>query len=575
MLVRTRCCLHILIAVVRNCPERLDISLAALVHAAPKHPDAAQALHMLSELSVWFAMRVRDALAAAQVMPDLALHLTLHTVRDVLDFCSASLRTDCTWLRVHFQANQERENTPAARVRGLLLHALDDLQTPSPGSTRRLAPLLHLLSGVCGMWGLRLSAGSSQRVLEAITAHAPLSEAVSEQGLCFLLVCEGMCRIAPPKAVRDCLLALLRSGSHALVLLVAVRFVAQSLALNASWAKRAARVPVSIHSDSLTQLGSAMREALPEDVLVAQALQTTPVAQLNADMEGSGADAAALAMHELMRAHVFVRHGKRNVREWLVAQLGAVSTPLHPCLADFVSTFVTDCTSPPPSAALEPVEAEAVLQLARSPNAAVRLVGALLVLQHNAASRVASTNKAGAQPYARPVVEAFSLRRLLALAQPELPLGRGAGASVAAAVTALCIAHHPELLMEELWLVSREQPLVAAWLLDDPAASGWAIAPLRARLEALARRPDLDLLADAPAIIGDTLPQLVADPENTAGEQVVFAAIWRRIHRLDPMAASLAFVSALRLHQNDPLSSAVLLDDALRVLRVQPAVLKW
>jgi hypothetical protein len=43
LLARTRC-LSILLSVARNCPERLDVVVAALVAAAPKHPDAAQAL---------------------------------------------------------------------------------------------------------------------------------------------------------------------------------------------------------------------------------------------------------------------------------------------------------------------------------------------------------------------------------------------------------------------------------------------------------------------------------------------------------------------------------------------------
>jgi uncharacterized protein YjeT (DUF2065 family) len=230
----------------------------------------------------------------AQVLPDLTLHLTIQSVRDVFDFCSASLRTECSWLRQHFIAHQEKENTPAARVRGFLLHALEELQPqqqpPEGVSVSRLAQLLRLFCGVCGMWGLRVSAGSSGRVLAAIEAHCMRSHHVAQQGLCFLLVCEGLCKIASPQAVSATIAALMNSSAKSLAILIGVRFNAKNLSLNASWAKLGVGLPVSIHSDSMQQLGNVWRQLYAEPLLAEFALTMDPVVDLR---EGMGPEDAA------------------------------------------------------------------------------------------------------------------------------------------------------------------------------------------------------------------------------------------------------------------------------------------
>lgn len=85
----------------------------------------------------------------------------------------------------------------------MLLHAVEDPEFVQ--SPRRLGQLLQLLNGVCGVWGLRVSAGSAQRVLAAVSSKALVHPLVAEQGLCFLLVGEGLARLLPPQVLQDCL----------------------------------------------------------------------------------------------------------------------------------------------------------------------------------------------------------------------------------------------------------------------------------------------------------------------------------------------------------------------------------
>lgn len=484
--------------------------------ASTKYPDAAQALHRIAEHSAWCAIRIRDALYDAKVAAELVLHLTLYSVKDVIDFCTASLRHECSWLRLQFQANQEKENAPAANMRGFLLHAMDDHAQQTP---QRLAQLLHLCSGICGMWGLRLSQGSSERILAAITAHCVASPQVALYGLCFLLVCEGLCKLASSKTVSDCVLALLRSKIQPLALLAAVRFHAKQYPLNAQWAKAAVGVPVSIHSESLLQMGQVWRDVIPEGALVSQALASGCVPDLKSGMEAGG-DAAALTMRELLRARLFCRHrgggssgggggsstsgsNLQGPTPWLCAQLEQLDAPLHEAVPDLVDDFTECCVSISSGVALTPVSAEVIRHLQASPRLVVRLVAAYLVLQHNALC--ATKNRTGCRPYERALVEGFALRRLLAQVEVDPLLREGHGAALVSRLTEVCISEHPEVMVEELALSSVSEPVVASWLLDAPDA--WKVSPLRAQLERIARMED-ELILQSPSTMSNLFEQV-------------------------------------------------------------------
>jgi hypothetical protein len=551
---RPGACAEIVVAIARNCPERFDLVIRGALVSGP-------VLNRLAELSPLSAMRVRDALAEAQVLPDLALHLTVHSVRDPLLFCAASMRNEASWIRSYFQQNQEKENSPAARMRAYLLHAADDPENKTP---QRLGHLLNLLSGACGMWGLRFSAGSSQRLVAAIVANAAQSRTVAEQGLCFLLVCEGLAKLLPPELLGECIRVLAQSAVQAVVALVTVRFASKGqLALTAAWAKKVAAVPVSIHGESLQLMGAAWRETIPETALATRALSMQPVVGLSEAMENDE-DGPAVTMKELMASHVLIRTRADPVG-WMAKQIAVLDVPLHPCVPDLVTEFVSCCLFASPSA-LTPVAPEQVAELQRSGSLASRLVAAYLVLSHNAAVKQLG-EKTRVPPYPLTLVEGFGLKRLLGRAMAD-----GRFDTLPEKVMVLCLSEFPEMMASERGFVLREVPVAASWLLSEQSQE-WNVSALHRELAQLARQPDELLCRESTVsrLLVEILPRLLEQSE-VEDVMLLFGTIWHRLFKLMPDAVSVATVNAVLTQTLQSVTSAGLIANPLLILRVKPVV---
>ncbi len=555
---RPGACSDIVLAIARNCPERFDLVLRGAMVSGPT-------LNRIAELSSLCAARVRDTIAEAQVLPDLALHLTVHAVRDVLQFCAASLRNEASWIRSYFQQNQEKENSPAARMRGFLLHAVDASENKAP---RRLGHLLNLLSGVCGMWGLRFSAGSSQRVVAAIVANAKQNRMVAEQGLCFLLVCEGLTKLLPPPLLTECIQTLTQSAVQPIVSLVTVRFASKGqLALTAAWAKKAAGVPVSIHGESLQLMGSAWREAIPEAALAANALAMQPVVGLCSLMKNDE-DGPALTMKELMASHVLLRTRSDPVG-WMAKQIADLGLPLHPCVPELISEFVSCCCFATQSS-LTPLTLDQVAVLQGASSSLVsRLAAAFLVLSHNATVKQLG-EKTRAVPYPLHVVESFALKKLLRDAMNDQRFD-----TLPEIVMTLCLSEFPEMMASEKGFVLRGEPLVASWLLESEAID-WSVSELHRELARMSRQTDEWLCQESSlhVLLGKVLPLLLAEKQKGEEEivTVIFASIWHRMFRLMPVAVSVSTMNAVLPSASTPVSSAVLLADPLKILGIRPVL---
>ncbi len=535
-------CMDVMIAVVRNCPDRLDLAIKSLLGFGP-------VLNKIAEQSPLCALRVRDALVEAQVLPDLAMHLTLHAVRDGLSFCGLTLRGEASWIRGYFQLTQEKENTPAARMRGFLLHLVEEPEFQQ--SPRRLGQLLLLLNGVCGMWGLRVSSGSSQRIVTAMMNRARESALVAEQGLCFLLVCEGLAKLLPPQLLSDCLKVLLQSAAAPLVTLAAVRFTGKAqLPLNAAWAKQTAGVPVSIHGESLQMMGAAWRDALSDSVMAAHAAMLPTVASL---CRSSAEPGPALAMKECLASQLLLRTRVDCAAGWLARQIANLALPLHPVVLELVAEFVSCCVVLG-SSPLSPLSVEQMTALQRQGSVVSKLVAVFLALSHNAAIKHLG-DKTRATPYSLDLIEGFKIKRLLSLASSS-DFG-----ALPEKVLLLCVTDHPEMIADQKGFQLREGPLVASWMEDR-------LSDEHREIVALSRLSD-DRLCDDEGVQQVLFVQLLPSLSDR-NAILAFSKIWYRMHNLMPVAISVATVKALaRPHgSTNVISSAALIKDPLLILSV-------
>ena len=528
---------EMVVAIVRNCPEDFAQVLELVVASGN-----AGVLNMMAELSELCAIRVRDALVSEQMFPDLVLHLTLHTIRDPIQLVEATLRSECSWIRIYFQAHQEKENSLAARIRGLLLHDDPELRK----SAARFGHYLNLLTGVCGMWGLRTSPGSSQRIVNALVASCKSSSHVALQGMAFLLVCEGLSKMLPPQILIDCIGALLRSPAANVAALVAVRFSLKALALNAAWCKATAGVPVSIQSESFQLMAAAWREMLPEPKLVRRVLELEPVQGLR---RGCNEDAAVLAVMELMVGHSFIR-ARVDPASWVSQQIGLLARPLHACVLDFVASFVAGSCNISSSFHYAPIPAERMIELTATSEALqVRLVASYLALSHNSMVRRMGSHCVTAV-YSSETIEQFGLKRLLRDAQ-----GQGMDILVEK-LSVVCMSECPEIMVaDQMWFVLREEPLVATWKrAESGLASGEEVS--------------------VDELCGIILPRVLSQGASDEAAHVFFGAQWRRAYRLSPTAVALATMRVLRDQHvtGKSLSSSNMISDPLMLLRVKEAV---
>jgi hypothetical protein len=557
VLAKSTRCTEIIVAVARNCPDRLDLVLKSLLGNGP-------ALNRIAEQSPICVLRTRDFLMEAQMLPDLALHLTLFAVRDGLLFCAATLRSEASWIRLYFQQTQEKENTPAARMRGFLLHAVEEPEFLK--SPRRLGQLLQLYNGLCGVWGLRLSSGSSQRIVTAIMNNAVQSRMVAEQGLCFLLVCEGLSKLLPPQMLSECLKVLLQSHAGPLVALAALRFAGKGqLALNAAWAKQTAGVPVSIHGESLQSMGAAWRDALPETLLASFAASMGPVPSLFAGMRVNE-DGPALAMKEFMASHLLMRArvDQAVAANWMAKQIACLDLPLHSCVIELVAEFV-NCCCYSGSSPLLPLSVDQVKAL-QTGSLVQRLVGAHLVLSHNSVVNHLG-DKCRVLPYAIDVVEGFAVKRLLGQAAMDPRFG-----ALPEKIMLLCLSDHPEMMADQKGFLLREKPLIAGWMLSQEGQKFWSVSAVHQELLMLSRRSDEQLCDEAcqRTLYGILLPALLHSENRDESAELAFASIWHRVHNLMPVPVSVSTIEVLsrRGRESAPVTSAAMIKDPLLIISV-------
>ena len=542
-LMRMRC-REAILSIVRNCCQRIDLIIDTLLQKP--NSMTGQILHQIAEHGLWFAMKVRDALSEAQMLPDLVLHLTLHNIRDTMEFCATSLHKECTWLKTHFLEQQEKEGTPAAKVRGYLLHATEFYDIKGNG----LSYLLSLYSGLCGMWGLRFSQGSAQRVCNAVLAALKEKRAVGEQVLCFLLVCEGLFKLVSTDVLVSCISSLYDSEVSSLVFLVAVRFATKGLSLNANWAKSSAKLPVSIHGDSLQGMGNVFREIFSEEMLAKKATTMEPVIGLNDNMSSTMQDADVLAMKEMLSSYLLLRT-LRNPSGWLAKQLAELELPLHYCVADLINDFV-HCSCTPSQFHLAPLTDLEIAELSQSPKLVVRLCVAYLVLTHNSTAKKMG-KRSDCTEYSRETIEGLSLKKLLVDAEGEPMLG-----SLASKVTGLCFLEHPEIMVPETYF-EEDDEIVAEWLRekDDSRLSVIYCLPENQLCEAEVRKE----------LFEQILPSLMSIGSSEA--QTLFCKIWRRLHSLMPVEVALA---TLKCFKNETVTCVQLIADPVIILKVNKIV---
>jgi hypothetical protein len=317
-------------------------------------------------------------------------------------------------------------------------------------------------------------------------------------------------------------------------------------------------------------MGAAWREAIPEVKLAHYALKLGPVKGLCADME-PGADAAAIAVKELISGHTFLRAGIDPV-SWIGLQIAELQLPLHPCVPELISDFIMCCCISVSPFTFSPVELDEVYRLSESDSLVCRLVVAYLVLSHNSQVKQLGS-KCLTTVYPPEVIERLNLKPLLRDVE-----GLEFGVLLPERLMVICMSEYPEVMAEPMWYVVREEPLVASWLLteDDQSQGEWKVSPLHARLIQLSRKSDKELSHHLEEVCGgEILTQLVKDECSEAEARVVFAAVWRKLFSSSPISCSVATMEVMKNERVvKSISSAKMIKDPLMVLRVKESVFK-
>lgn len=245
---------------------RLLFDCCSSIESVSSEEKLSSILLSLSHLSRSNALWIRSSLVDRHLLPGLVLRLTLHVLRDEVSFLTGLLGENL-WMREYIKDQQSvKSSSPVAEMRKVLLERLQEYGNHAEDSLVQiqLSVLLRLYCGLIGMMGLSLGLDEMMGIMEVLARST--HERVSKLGLCWLLTCEGLVKACGSSTdpIVKCISTMMKLSGHCLeiLLLLSIHFHTNQLPKIVDFVRSVLGLPVSIHGESLNQIGQLFREQL-------------------------------------------------------------------------------------------------------------------------------------------------------------------------------------------------------------------------------------------------------------------------------------------------------------------------